>query len=64
LGDQGVGHLADDPPPGHALPVEVMDDRAPVDAVPPPKRIDRCAFSVEACKFIDLVRGETAQDRV
>jgi hypothetical protein len=34
-GDQGVGHFSGDAASGHALPIELSDDRGPMDAVPP-----------------------------
>ena len=34
-GDQGVGHFPGDAAAGHALSIEVSDDRGPVDAVAP-----------------------------
>jgi hypothetical protein len=34
-GDQGVGHFPGDAAAGHGSPIELSDDRGPVDAVPP-----------------------------
>jgi hypothetical protein len=51
--DQGVGHFPGDAAAGHASPIELTDDRGPVDAVPPSERIDRRPLLVEVRKFID-----------
>ena len=63
-GDQGFGHFPSDAASRHASLIELPNDRGPVDAVPPSQRIDRCTIPIEPCKFIDLVRGEAALDRV
>ncbi len=38
---------------GYAPPIELSDDRGPVDAVAPRERIDRRPLFVEVHKFID-----------
>ena len=40
-GNHGVGHFPDDAAAEHASPIELSDDRGPVDAVPPSELIDR-----------------------
>jgi hypothetical protein len=63
-GDQGVGHFPGDAASGHALSIEVSDDRGPVDAVAPGERIHRRPLLVEVCKFIDDTSRQPPLHRV
>ncbi|MGO8826938.1 MAG: hypothetical protein ACLQU9_17115 [Acidimicrobiales bacterium] len=62
-GDQGVGHFPGDAA-GHASPIEVSDDRGPVDAVAPCERMDRHPLLVEVRKLIDDTSRQPPLHRV
>ena len=62
--DQGVGQLPGDAASGDASPIELTDDRGPVDAIPPSERIDRRPLLVAVRKFIDDTRRQPPLHRV
>ena len=63
-GDQGVGHFPGDAASGQGSPIEVGDDRGPVDAVAPGERIDLRPLLVEVPKFIDDTSRQPPLHRV
>jgi hypothetical protein len=64
LGDQEVGHFPSDAASGHTSPIELGDDRGPVDAVLPRERIDRRPPLVEVHKFINDTSRQPPLHRV
>ena len=64
LGDQGVGHFPGDEASGHPSPIEVGDDRGPVDAVSLSECIDRGPLLVEVREVIDDTLREPPLHRV
>ena len=64
LSDQGIGHFPGNPAAGHASSIELGDDRGPVDAVPPSKRIDRRPLLVQVRKLIDVTSRQPPLHRV
>ena len=63
-GDHGVGHFPHDAASRHTSPIELSDDRGPVNAVALCERIDRGPLLVAVRKFIDVALRQPPLHRV
>ena len=63
-GDQRIGHFPGDAASGSTPPIELSDDRGPVDAVATSELTDRRPLLVEVHKFINDTRRQPPLHRV